>query len=62
MSLVEKSRVMFSLASVLFVFTLIWGLVGESEIKILGVFIGFACFIYRGINYEMAQRAQEVHH
>lgn len=61
MTAIEKCRVMFGLASVLFVFTTIWGLVGENELKMLGVFIGFAAFIHSGVEYEALLRAEHAH-
>ena len=62
MDTVEKSRVLFVLASVGFIFTLIWALIGENNLKMLAVFVGYACFLYRGIDYEMNIRAQNTHH
>lgn len=61
MTEIEKCRVMFGLTGVLFIFTTIWGLVGENELKMLGVFIGFAAFIYTAVSYEALQRAEHTH-
>jgi len=61
MTTVEKGRVLFVLASVLFVFTLIWSLVGENNLKMLAIFVGFASFIYSGVTYEALTRAEASH-
>jgi len=61
MTAIEKGRVMFALASVLFVFTLVWSLIGENNLKMFAVFVGFASFIYYGVDYEALLRAKESH-
>ncbi|MDF1880277.1 hypothetical protein JHD50_02985 [Sulfurimonas sp. MAG313] len=51
-----QSKTKFVLASVAFIFCLVWAFIGEADIKLVAVSIAFMCFLYHGINMEMCAR------
>ena len=49
----QKDKNWFIIFSVMFVFGLIWAIVGDEWTKVLFVTISFALFIYSGITMEL---------
>ena len=56
-----KNKTHFAMASVAFLFCLVWAIVGESDIKMVAVSLSFMYLLKSGIETEMSARALEAH-